>query len=334
MPADLYPTEAQLQTPVQADGQTETGNSFGRGLAILLRHAGCQTDYPTVMGDLGQAFVTQGAEYDEALTGGYADVGWWPLDLWQMEGRLAFLADAAGCELTCQRVDFSEISPDPEAGYGKHFEETVRTEIADGKPLLSVWTCGFVVTGYDGGDPPLLGWCLAAGQAESMRADDYPASLYTYAGRFDPMERREADRAALAHAVDLGRGTAPTRGLWVTGPRAWKGWQDHLLKAGANTQSRWHANMRLQLVASRRCALDYLAAMARRRGEEASRHLRDAIEVYGLQIECLTKMMIDHEEIVDPGRGREALAASIREAAGLDARAIGALERAVAAMGQ
>jgi len=323
---------ASLSGGVTPDAEERTGNSLGRGLAVLLRHAGCETDYPTVMGDTGQAFVTQGVVYDDSLSGGYADVGWWPLELWHMESRLPFLSDVSGCALYCQRLDFGEVSSNPGAAYRKHFEGTVQAEIAAERPLISLWTCAFVVTGYDSGEPQLKGWCLAAGKAEHMRADDLPSTIYTYGERSEPMDRRDVDRLALRHAIDLARGEAPTQGLWVTGPRAWKGWEDHLMQRGADTQARWHANMRMQHRAWRRCAIAYLAAMQVREEPDVSAHLQSAIDHYKRQIDVLSAMEISTETIVESQSGREALAQRIREATEVDARAVEALAQALAAM--
>ena len=99
------PDSIQLAESVEMDTLTDYGNSFARGVAVLLRHAGCQTDYATVMGDLGQAFILQGAEYDKELTGGYADLGWWPLDGWHVVSQLPFLSLANGLELDSQAID-------------------------------------------------------------------------------------------------------------------------------------------------------------------------------------------------------------------------------------
>ena len=330
--AGLFPDAAQLSAPIEADAVDQTGNSLARGLAIILRHAGCDLDYPAVMGYTGQAFATQGTIYDPDQTGGYADIGWWPLDLFHMESRLPFLSEVSGRVLTMKWADFDAVSPDPKGYYRTHFENTVRSEIAAGRPALSVWHAAFVVTGYDTGEPPLQGWCVAAGEAEHMRADDYPKAIYTYGEPRAPLDRGDADRQALGHAVALGRGTAPAKGLWVTGPGAWQGWRDRLIAKGSDGPHFWHANQRMQLVAWRRCAIEYLEAMRHRHDSSVATHLADAVATYEHQIECLSSMRITPEAIVDPGDGRQAMADLIEQAAALDAQAIDALEKAVRAM--
>jgi hypothetical protein len=125
-----------LENPVEMDLSTPVGNNFARGLAILLRHAGCETDYVTVMGDIGEAFIMPGTEYDDKLTGGYADLGWWPLDRWHIVSRLQFLSWVNGVGLHHHDVDFGGIGSDPAKSYSKLFQSTVYNEITHGRTLL------------------------------------------------------------------------------------------------------------------------------------------------------------------------------------------------------
>ena len=224
-----YPDTAQLEKPIEIDPSTPVGNNFARGLAILLRHAGCETDYVTVMGDFGQAFILQGTEYDSKLTGGYADLGWWPLDRWNMVNRLHFLSWVNGMGLHHHDVDFSGIGPDPAKSYGMLFQTTVCHEITQGRALLAYWDGCHLVTGYDTEKPPLLGWCLFGYKPENMRMSDYPCAITTYGSRCVKLDRQVADYQALRYAINLGRGEVRF-GLWVTGPAAWKGWEEHLLR--------------------------------------------------------------------------------------------------------
>ncbi len=240
-------SSTKLKRTVEVNPHKTFGNSFARGLTTLLNHAGCNSDYVSIMGDIGQAFILQGSEYNENLTGGYADLGWWPLDRWHIVSRLNHLSKVYGLELIDKDVDFSEIIPDPEKGYKKHFESIVRREIDLDKPLLSFWHGCFVVTGYDTETPPLLGWCLQGKEAGNQRADNYPSAILTYGKKNKPMNRIQADKEAIQYAVDLIRNGCVKKGLWVSGPLAWKGWEDNLLKRGKEMESRWHANIRMQL---------------------------------------------------------------------------------------
>ena len=323
------PATAQIEG-VAPDPIEQTGSSFGRGLAMMLRHAGCDVDYNTVMGDIGQAFATQGTTYDPDLTGGYADIGWWPLDLFHMEDRLPHLSRVNGRTITCQWADFPEVAKDPRAFYEEHFKSSVQAEIMAGRPVLSVWHGAVLVTAYDTEDPPLQGWCVQAGKAEYMRVDDYPKAIYTYGDHFDPMNRMQADRSALEHAIALGRGTARTEGLWVLGEAAWKGWEDHLIQRKGETPHYWHANQRKQLLSWRQSAVAFLDEMSRRHDSSVSAHLSDAIRAYEEQIDCLKSMVVTKEAIVDSEAGRAELAARIRKSAALDMKAIDALVPALA----
>ena len=65
---------------------------------MALAHAGVESDYHTVMGDSGLAFITQADAY--ATPWGKpvdkVDIGWWPLDPWGLFMRLEFLGRASG----------------------------------------------------------------------------------------------------------------------------------------------------------------------------------------------------------------------------------------------
>ena len=323
-----------LAAHLQSDSEHLPGNSTVRGLALLLRDAGCDTDYPTVMGDIGQAFIIQGAQYADNLTDGEPDIGWWPLDRWHIEGRLPALSEMYGCALEYRGTDPDTVRADPAGSYHRLFEPTVRTEIAAERPLMAFWSDPLLVTGHDSIEPPLTGWCLWGNDPEPQdsRLNHYPYAICTYAGRSEPMNRLDADVVALRHAVDLGRGRVAAPGRWVTGPPAWESWERHVLERAADSQARWHANMRGQLLVNRRCAIPYLNALAPRHDEGVAEHLREAVDMYRQQIDVVESMDISHEAIVDPGRGRSELASAIRDAATLDALAIDALERAVQAM--
>ncbi len=337
VPTELSDAELNaLSAHLQSDSEHLPGNSTVRGLALLLRDAGCDTDYPTVMGDIGQAFIIQGAQYADNLTGGEPDIGWWPLDRWHIEGRLPSLSEMYGCALEYQGTDPETVKADPVGTYHSLFEPTVRAEIAAGKPLMAFWSDPLLVTGHDSIEPPLTGWCLWGNDPEPQdsRLNHYPYAICTYAGRSEPMNRLDADVVALRHAMDLGRGSAATPGRWVTGPAAWESWERHVLERAEESEARWHANMRANPLMNRRCAVTYLSAMIDRHDDDVAEHLRAAIDAYHRQLDVAESMEINHEAIVDPGRGRSRLSSAIRDAAALDALATDAIERAVHAMGE
>jgi len=320
-----YPDTAQVGNPVEIDPSIPNGNNFARGLAILLRHAGCKTDYVTVMGDVGEAFLMSGTEYDDKLTGGYADLGWWALDRWHIVSRLPFLSWVNGVELHHHDVDFGGIGPDPAKSYAKLFQATVCNEITHGRLLLACWDGCHVITGYDGEKPPLVGWCLFGDKPESMRMRDYPCAITTYGSECEAMDRLYADQMALQHAVDLGRGRVKC-GLWVTGPSAWKGWEDHLINR--TTVGYWHNSIKWNgLKNNRDAAVKYLENMALRQSDAVANCLREAAEIYRQQLEVIGCMPDFDENLV--GKEQNELAGLIRTAAGLDLEAVERIEVAV-----
>jgi hypothetical protein len=320
-----YPDIAQLRKPLEIDSSAPVGNNFARGLTYLLRYAGCTTDYVTVMGDIGEAFTMGGTEYDDRLTGGYADLGWWQFDRWHIISRLPFLSWVNGVELHHFDVDFGGVAPDPAKSYARLFQKTVCHEITQGKVLLACWDFCHVVTGYDTGKPPLLGWDLTGDDAVNKRMSDYPCAITTYGSPCEAMDRSYADRMALRHAVELGHGGVKC-GLWVTGPAAWKGWEEHLLHR--NTEFFWHGSIIWGLKKHRSAAVQYLESMALRHSEAVPLRLREAAEIYRQQLEVINQMVVS-PELGKPGKEQAELADLIRQAAALDLEAISSIEAAV-----
>lgn len=321
-----YPDTAELAHPLETDQTAPVGVNFAKGLAMMLSQAGCRTDYVTVMGDLGQAFIMQGCEYDESLTGGYRDLGWWPLDRWHFFSRLQFISKVNGVELKVHNVDFSGIGSDPENDYIKLFKTDVCEEITHGRALLAFWDLCHVVTGYDTGKPPLLGWDLSGDKAVNNRMSNYPCAIVTYGSKYAAMERGNADREALRYAVDLGHGSAK-EGLWVTGSSAWKAWEDWLLNS---SMEHWrHSSINQHLREQREAAACYLDAMALRHSKTVSECLRETAETYRRQFEVICRMDTNSDEITIPGEKQSELAELIRIAAILDLEAICGLETAL-----
>jgi hypothetical protein len=312
---------------------TESGNDFVRGVTLLLGHAGRDVDYATVMGDIGQAFIIQAAAYAPDLTGGYADVGWWPLDRWQTDSRLSFVASAHGCALNAKTVPFDTVKADPSGSYDHHFAAMVHSRVDAEIPVLAAWASCFLVTAHDAGEPPLWGWCLAGKQKtpKENRIEHFPASVWTYGEKTTARNRSEVDVDALAYAVELGKGQSSPDERWVTGSPAWASWEKLLVEKGADTQARWHGNMKSVLLVNRRAAIRYIEAMIPRHGTAVSVHLNSAVAVYREQI-LLVESMNTSDGAIGSATGRAALARVIGQSANLDAKAIEALEMAVRIM--
>jgi len=98
-----------------APGGSRRGDPFGQAVAMVLTYAGHPTDYETVMGDSGIAFVMQAsrvapligpdgkkvgdAPKDLGKVVGRRDVGWWPLASECAPTYVEFVGRAAGRKL-------------------------------------------------------------------------------------------------------------------------------------------------------------------------------------------------------------------------------------------
>ena len=251
-------------------------NSYARGLEIVLSHVGAQADYDTIMGDTGMAFITQ-AEDGGPLIDGAVDVGWWPLASWGVRMRMGFLGHVVGREiLQGPPSDIESFRADPAQYYRERLAPLVRASIDAGRPVMGERAPCQIVSGYDAGEPPILGACALDPEGKVGRLEEYPWDLILLGDAAAKIDREQADLAALRHAVALWRDTpqATVPAFWpqwdaiegrATGRKSFALWAKALRDTEHMGEARWHANMCLHLGINRRSAVAYLRAMAARR---------------------------------------------------------------------
>ncbi len=303
------------------------GNEFVRGLEVLLGHAGHRTEYHTLMGDLGLAFVVQ-ATSEGPFIEGAPDVGWWPLDPVCIPTYLDFAGRAVG-----RRLYYSGGTAEYEAGAPETPPAWLRVSLATGRPALANHGSWKVVTAMDRETPALLGFCPRGSDNRPRRLDSPAWACAFVGGPVAPPARETADHEALRHALSLVRDGVPLPRGYVTGPEALALWTQALVDMEHLGQARWHANMASHLSINRTSAVEYLTAMARRQPAAVSIHLQTAAGLYRkvlaeLRLADLTDAALKSRS------GREGLAQLVERVAQLEADAAHELECAVDQMGR
>jgi len=322
--AMLPPSAATAGAPGGADG-----NEFVRGLEILLAQADSPTDYHTLMGDLGVAFILQATDQGSVIDGAL-DVGWWPLDPACLSTYLDFAGHAAG-----RRIRYIGGMDAYWAGVGAEPPPTppdVRASIAVGRAVLANHGFWKVVTSYDTGKPPLLGFCPRGADTTAQRLTDR-AWAFSFVGEpISPLPREQADAQALAHAVALGRDEVPMPDGFVTGQKAFALWARTLRDLEHLGQARWHANTLNHLILNRASAVTYLERMALRHPGPVSTHLQAAAGVYQKVLDQLRDGDVS-DTALGSAEGRERLAAMVEGVAAMEQQAVDELQKAAEAMG-
>ena len=326
-------------------------NSCARGLATVLQFLGDDTDYDTIMGDSGQAFIIQGEEDSTNLHDGAVDVGWWPLEPVGMTIRLDFLEKAVGRGLrdvlpSREAGGYSAYRRDPAAYYATWLAPTVQASLAQGAPCIVQHGTWIVVTAEDDGSPPVTGAWACGAEREIVRlTDGYPYNLITPGQPVDKLARGQADAEALRYAVALHRdevlgpdavGIYPLRHdeygeRWRTGVRAYAAWIAALQDTEHLGQARWHSNVVYQLGINRRSAVRYLRAMRERHPGAAAVHLTEAARQYEAVLETLGSAATGGDAMASAD-GRAKLVAIIETIVRLEGEAALEMEKAVAAL--
>jgi hypothetical protein len=318
-------------------------NSFAQGLHMMLEYSGAESDFDTIMGDTGQAFIIQ-SEEGGPLIDGAVDVGWWPMAAWGLKLRLEFLGRTVGREVREIKGNADAYRADPAAHYRTYFEREVKASISSRRPALAERGLCFVVAGYDDEEPPLLGDCSLSDERMKMRRiEGYPWSLIVLGEEKDRIDRKEADRNALVHAVALGRDALQlalpafaaewektTRNCF-TGQRSFALWAEALRDTERLGQARWYANMCLHLRVNRRSAIPYLREMAGRRSAKTAEHLTAAADIYDEELRELGEGDTSKAAMMCK-EGRERLARLVERLAKIESQAIAEIERAMKAM--
>jgi hypothetical protein len=318
--------EAVLVKDVPA-GKGE-GHEFARGLEVVLAQAGTPADYDTLMGDLGLAFMLQASDQAPRY-GGALDVGWWPLEPACVPAFLDFVGRTVG-----RQIDYVDLAPKSAAELPQAYREKIqpRAEAAlrRGQPFVANYDFWEVVTGYDRGEPPLLGFCSVGPSTEPERLSSYPWA-FAFLGEARPkLDRGAADREALQHAVALGRDQVPMASGYVTGQKAFALWASTLRDTEHLGEARWHWNTAGRLASNRASAIVYLRAMAARQPAAAS-HLEAAATCYEQTLARLKEADLSEAALMS-AEGRKKVALVVEEIARGEVGAVGELEKAVLAM--
>jgi len=310
-------------------------NRFPSTYHLVLSCCGIACDYHTVAGDTGLAFILQadslhtawGAKRKEL------DIGFWPVDQWGAILRLDFLGRVYGRTFQAMLENEEDYGLDEAQHFRKYFQAAVVRSLREGSPVLALEGDMYVVTGFDSGNPPLLGQVSCSEVAQVKRLGRYPWSVIVLGETVAPMDRVKADSESVEFAVRL---HYDQHGSDLPGKSSGKAsfalWARLLRDTEACGPNFYHANVVGHLKRARASAPPYLRQMALRHGQAAAGRLRAAADVYD--------EILEKPAMADTGKGafsraagREKLAGLVDEMAALEAKAVGQLELAVKAMG-
>ncbi|MEW6755446.1 MAG: hypothetical protein AB1505_31385 [Candidatus Latescibacterota bacterium] len=303
-------------------------HAVGHGLGVALRALGHDADYDVLMGDLGLAFIAQASD-QVARYGGALDVGWWPLEPSCLAAYAQFAGQAAGRQITAVFPAGAGSVP-TEAERWQACERLVSGALEAGRPVLGCHDWWKVITGVDRQRRQLAVFCPARGQL--VREELPGASFFAYLvlGEAVPaLERGEADRLALQHAVALSHNAVPMPQGYVTGQKAFALWAQTLRDAEHRGEARWHANMLGHLRTDRRSAVAYLRAMAARHPGACASRLEAAAGRYEEVLALLDSADLSRAALEQSVEGREKLAVLVERVAAVEARAVGEMEAAL-----
>ncbi len=322
---------------------------FSQSVAMALTSAGHPTDWLTVMGDSGMAFVMQASKVapligpdgkkvgqapeDLGKVAGRRDVGWWPLASECEPTHIEFVGKVAGREL---RVLGSGDYPGRKglAERYKKMHGILVASIENGRPVPVRGRCQCggcfwsLAVGFDKGDPALWSICPLAGpQTQAKRIAHHPVFAVVIGDKVGRMDRRLADRESLRHAVALARDQVKMPNDYLTGQRAYALWASELRQLDPPGKAHWHANVVWNLTLRRRAAVAYLGAMSRRYDGPTRSLLLTAIERYEEALGVL-KAVDTSAKSLTTTKGREALAKLAERLAEIEAKAALQLEQA------
>ena len=198
--------EISMSAPV-----AESGNTYARGMSAILSYLGTDVSYDRVMGLSGVAFILQVDTSGPYLPGNELDCAWWPNDDWGFELGLPVLAKAAGRELRKIGCEWKAYKTDPAAEYRRAFAPTIEESLRAGRPVLAA---GFIGTGTDDQEPPLLGYGTRGKSTQygqqTARIERYPYVLYVIGDKTSPSSAADVDLASLRHAIACLLYTSPS----------------------------------------------------------------------------------------------------------------------------
>ena len=299
-------------------------NRLVAALGMALGYVGAPTDYETVSGDLGTAFIFQAdaqhKPHDTKVK--VLDMGWWPLDPWGVRLRLDFVSAVYGVPTRELPTALDEYRADPALHYRKYHEADVISSLRAGRPVVAIVRDTYVLFGWDGGNPPLLGQIACKGERALSRLEHFPYVVVVLGEPGDPMDRRQADAEALDFAVRLGRDEVDLSDLpgKSTGRRSWDLWAEQLADTELCGPNFYHANVVLHLKQNRRAAAAYLRTMGGRHDPPAGDLLLRAAAEFDAVLARLQAADVS-KEALGAAEGRQQLVSLIREMIDLEARA-------------
>ena len=338
LPADDYEADATdnaLILPNPTVG-IDSPDRFAAAFSMALSYLEAPVDYETVAGDMGLAFIFQA----DALHRPYGadvknlDIGWWPLDEWGSLLRLEFLGRVSGVPVRQLPSVSEKYKADPAGHYREHHEVDVAASLRAGRPVVaSIRMDIAVVFGLDNGSPPLLVQPSCSPEPMLARATHYPWLTFVLDMPGSWIDRRQADIAALDHAIHLGRDEVDLSHLpgKSSGRRSWDLWACQLADEELCGPNFYHANVVHVLRLHRETAASYLQTMSGRYSGPSARALRNAAEVYDSVLQLLGQMDTSGDAL-STADGREQLISLIQQTIPLETKAQEQMAEAIKAM--
>ncbi len=346
-------TVLRLEQEVHTDWEAEVEPNAG-GLVMALEFLNIETDYDTLMGDSGMAFVWQA----ETLQKNAGKVEKFLRTSWPFSfvTRVDFLSQTVGRRLRLEYLpDYASGSVSLRVFNYEHVLPAIETEVKAGRPVLGLDSRSMLVTGYKRASDGILDCFFVhwpgPGADRLSKFQEYLVGVVAVGEPIPQLDRKEADRLAIQHAVSLGRealfhgasfpealdadgdsGCIPnpedvvTGRTYYTGCKSFTLWKDLVKDETCDEyENRGYAYRDLALL--RRSAPVYLRAMALRHPGDAVKALNQAAEFYDLVLKELPDFT-DYNPENPPKETREEAADRIERIAALEAKAIDSLEKA------
>ncbi|MEI7831980.1 MAG: hypothetical protein WCJ56_02110 [bacterium] len=309
---------------------------YASAFAMAFNYIGVPTDYETVCGDSGAAFIFQAdslhTPFDTNVR--QLDMGWWPLDEWGFFLRLGFISEVNGVPLHIVPSVHAEYKADPARHYHDHHEAEILDSIDAGRPAIgAVGNDINLIVGYDDGNPPLHGQLSCVDEVKVQRIGRYPYDVVILGDPGPRMDRLEADVQALNFAIALGRDEVELAHLpgKSSGAKSWLLWEQQLADDELCGPHYFSANVVGHLRINRSNAATYLRTMSTRHTPAVAAHLLHAAGLYD-ELEALMRTADVSKEAFATLEGRTPLITLLHTCSALDAQATTALAEAVAAM--
>ncbi len=308
---------------------------FAAAFSMALSYLEAPADYETVSGDTGLAFILQADALHRPHGANVRnlDIGWWPLDEWGAVMRLDFLGKVSGVPMRQLTSVIEEYKTDPAQHYRKYHEAEVIACLKAGRPVIASVGDIVVVFGMDAGDPPLLVQLSCDPEPKLARGTHYPWLTVVLDEPGPSIDRKQADIAALEHAINLGRDEVDLSRLpgKSSGRRSWDLWARQLADEDLCGPHFYHANVVGHLRLHRRAAAPYLRTMSGRYSGPASRALQEAAEVYDSVVGLIGQADTSKEGLAIAD-GRDLLISLIHQIMPLEAKAQEQMAEAIKAM--